>query len=705
MSVGNPSEPQRIGAGVGALTSVAKHGSISCKNSKVGGRLRRLLHAVPLLALASVAAVLGWFGACSGGGSSKGTSTPQGASLDVFLRPVDTTSAQSQALTQLSGVVYQSLEQQAWRLAQLFAGRPPTQAEYATLSQNGAKALPQLAAAWVQDKAFGERMRTVFNDVLHVSAANPSSGVAVNRLLSARDFPRREWHLEANLPKLDTVSGRSNLACNEYGFIEGTLRRIAAQADSDASVARLFQGEVLFVNQCSARALGIEDALKWPAQGDSELFVPFDVAAFRKQSPNHPLSKLRFSGLLTDFAFLHRYPYTVGNAHRSRAQLVLKHFLGVDVAALPIPPDGEAALSATPTLDDARCVSCHKILDPVANLFHNFSSRNPTRIPRAPLPELWPRGVLGQSYTESPSATEGSAESTEPLVWFAEQLAMNPAFYESMVTLVWRGLTGQEFTPGPAKRSEVAGRWRAQGASLRRLAVMLAELPEFHARDALGPTAQILGQRGFAPQQLVPSNELRDRLLQALGIQGNEALAKTFRQEVGGLTVTLGGIDHLQVTTRLKDPSPVWAASMQLLAARWSCVFAHELSRAAAISTDATDASVPSSEGNASATAQLEAAVAAAYRSTFSAALAQLFAAATGRLPSPQETDLFAELYQSSVQEAALRGAQDPQSLQARCPVPGAPDPAALSLGQSLARSGLAAAALFILLHDEVALR
>jgi hypothetical protein len=587
-------------------------------------------------------------------------------------------------------------------MAQLFAGRAPTEVEYDRLRSEGPKALTALSAEWVQAPAFGDRLRTIFNDVLHVSAANPSSGIALNRLLSARDFPKREWHLEPDLPQVDQVSGRSNRLCNEYGFIEGTLRRIAAQASSSDSVVRLFQGEVIFVNQCSARALGIEDALKWPEKGDSEFFLPFDVAAFRKESPDHSISRLRFSGLLTDFAFLHRYPYTVGNAHRSRAQVVLKHFLGVDVASLPVPPNGDNELSARPTLDDERCVSCHKILDPVANLFHNFSSRETARRPRAPLTELWPLGLLGQSY-RAPMQNETVDAAPpplgdEPLVWLGEKLASLPQFYESMVTLVWRGLTGQEFTPGAAKRAEMAARWRNEGASLRRLAVLLAELPDFHARDALGAAAQDLAKRGFAPQQFVAVNELQDRLLHALGLSGSGALATAFRQDMQGLTVPLGGIDHIQVTTRLKDPSPVWAASMQWIAARWACVFADQTSAAATI--DLGDVS----QDNAN-TARMSEILLGAYRNSFAPSVSKLFAMATGRPPSQQEVDVLAELFRSSLSETLGQWQQSPDALLARCQAPGSADPATLSLGQQLVRPGLTAAALFVLLHDEVALR
>jgi hypothetical protein len=553
-------------------------------------------------------------------------------------------------------------------------------------------------------------MRTIFNDVLHVSTANPSSGIAVNRLLNLRDFPRREWHQEDGLAQVDATTGRSNQGCNEHGFIEGTLRRIMMHAASDAPAAALFQGEVIYVNQCSARALGIEDALTWPAKGDSEFFLPFDVAAFRKQSPDHPVAKLRLSGLLTDFAFLHRYPYTVGNAHRSRAQLILKHFLGVDVAALPLPPAGERELSQRPTLDDDRCVSCHKILDPVANLFHNFSGRDPTRRPRGPLAELWPRGLLGQAYdledaaSPAPSTGGPATLSAEPLEWLGQRLGELPQFHESMVTLVWRGLTGQDFTPGPAVRAELAQRWRTGdgGPSLRSLAVMLSELPDFHVRDALGATSEDLAKRGFAPQQFAAVGELQDRLLQALGLEADPQgpLATALRRDVTDLTVPLGGIDHLQVTTRLQDPSPVWAASMQWLAARWSCVFADRVT--ATTTVDTAQPGTENTKGKGTQGPDSER-LDAAYRSSFGPALRQLFLAATGRQPSPQEQDVLALLYRTTT--AQTQAQAQPQELGARCPVDGAADPAGLTPGQRLARPGVMAAALFILLHDEVALR
>jgi hypothetical protein len=137
---------------------------------------------------------------------------------------------------------------------------------------------------------------------------------------------------------------------------------------------------------------------------------------------------------------------------------------------------------------------------------------------------------------------------------------------------------------------------------------------------------------------------------------------------------------------------------MQWIAARWACVFADQTSAAATI--DLGDVS----QDNAN-TARMSEILLGAYRNSFAPSVSKLFAMATGRPPSQQEVDVLAELFRSSLSETLGQWQQSPDALLARCQAPGSADPATLSLGQQLVRPGLTAAALFVLLHDEVALR
>jgi len=109
------------------------------------------------------------------------------------------------------------------------------------------------------------------------------------------------------------------------------------------------------------------------------------------------------AGILTDSAFLERYPTTATNRNRARARWVLYHFLGIDIEKSSQRPVDPEVLADTnnPTMNNSNCAVCHAILDPVAGAFQNwddFSYYKPVG------------GALDQHYRHPPDGSETDYE-------------------------------------------------------------------------------------------------------------------------------------------------------------------------------------------------------------------------------------------------------------------------------------------------------
>lgn len=87
-----------------------------------------------------------------------------------------------------------------------------------------------------------------------------------------------------------------------------------------------------------------------------------------------PLDSFPHAGLLTDFAFLDRYPTTDTNRNRARARWTFYHFLGIDIDKTSQRPTDADALADrnNPTMNNPNCTVCHALLDPVAGAFQNW---------------------------------------------------------------------------------------------------------------------------------------------------------------------------------------------------------------------------------------------------------------------------------------------------------------------------------------------
>ena len=157
----------------------------------------------------------------------------------------------------------------------------------------------------------------------------------------------------------------------------------------------------------------------WEDQSELEIVNQFPCP---DEIPVSDILPYPHAGILSDGAFLDRYPTTATNRNRARARWVLYHFLGIDIEKSSQRPVDPEVLADTnnPTMNNSNCAVCHAILDPVAGAFQNwndFSYYQPVG------------GALDQNYKHPPDGSETDYEWGD--YWYRDMRA--PGLFEHAI--------------------------------------------------------------------------------------------------------------------------------------------------------------------------------------------------------------------------------------------------------------------------------
>ena len=278
------------------------------------------------------------------------------------------------------------------RAALIFAGRLPTEAEYAAVEDGDEAALRATVRGLMEEPQFHEFLIRGSNDRLLtdqiagrilddtdpylVDFANEAYGRKKVMHANGDERSRRDFYLW-----LDSV---------EYGARRAPLELIAYVAQNDLPYTEILTADYIMANPWSAAAYGASTPFVDPANPyefrpsriveyyrkghgfDSE-YDPV-LLAIRVLDPGPLGTDYPHAGILNTTSFLHRYPTTATNRNRARARWTYYHFLGVDVEKSASRTTDPAALADTnnPTMYNPACTVCHSVLDPVAGAFQNY---------------------------------------------------------------------------------------------------------------------------------------------------------------------------------------------------------------------------------------------------------------------------------------------------------------------------------------------
>ena len=341
-------------------------------------------------------------GVAHGGGVQVAAGTPEFADMERFLRLLGEAVAATPLTPQ---TLFDKVTMAPWRktlrrAALIFAGRIPTEAEYAAVAGGDADALRATIRGLMSGPQFHEFLIRGANDRLltdrnWVPFLNHESDVqfvdyineAYRRKKAAYDSGDQRsiadfWEWEGSV---------------QYGVRRAPLELITHVVENDRPYTEILTADYVMANPTAAVAYGSRTRFDDPE--DMREFQPSRIESYYRlgqgfEYKHHPdimvsqiLNPGRLStqfphaGILNTKVFLERYPTTATNRNRARSRWTYYHFLGLDVEKSASRTTDPVALADTnnPTMFNPACTVCHTVLDPVAGLFQNYGDEGSYR--------------------------------------------------------------------------------------------------------------------------------------------------------------------------------------------------------------------------------------------------------------------------------------------------------------------------------------
>ena len=258
------------------------------------------------------------------------------------------------------------------RAALVFAGRIPTEAEYAAVAEGGAAALRTTIRGLMTGPQFHEFLTRAANDRL---LTNRGGFVLFDDgyLVAYSNETNRRKEVDK------TANDRHFWAWQDgvqYGARRAPVELIAHVAENDLPYTEILTADYIMANPMATTAYGASTRFDDPENVHE--FKPSRIASYYRRegdegkfnlSTNYP-----HAGILNTTAFLLRYPTTATNRNRARSRWTYYHFLGLDIEKSASRTTDPVALADTnnPTMHNPACTVCHRVLDPVAGAFQNY---------------------------------------------------------------------------------------------------------------------------------------------------------------------------------------------------------------------------------------------------------------------------------------------------------------------------------------------
>ena len=451
-------------------------------------------------------------GVSHGGGVQVPLGSADFASMERFLRLLGEQVARGRLTpgTLFDTVRMASPRKTLRRAALIFAGRLPTEAEYAAVEGGNATALRATIRGLMTGPQFHEFLLRASNDRL---LTDRQDAEILSRFRHLVDFVNESYRRAA-------AAGGAFLnrdyndwyGAVQYGARRAPLELIAHVVQNDLPYTEILTADYIMANPWTARAYGASTRFDDPddvhefrpsrimnyyRMGDGykdEFDTVLQVGRILDPGPLH--TDYPHAGILNTNAFLKRYPTTATNRNRARARWTYYHFLGFDVEKSASRTTDPVALADTnnPTMHNPACTVCHSVLDPVAGAFQNYGDEGYYK-------DKW--GGL-DSLDEFYKEAEGLSLVTEAGSWSERETLSFP------LPLLAGVQTLRVMFANPASRDDNAGAQRY--AYLDQLRVLDADgdVVVGHEFEDLGPPVAHWGPCGEVYQN--PATGRRDAL-------------------------------------------------------------------------------------------------------------------------------------------------------------------------------------------------
>ena len=271
------------------------------------------------------------------------------------------------------------------RAALIFAGRVPTEEEYASI-YGGATALRAAIRSLMTGPEFHEFLIRGANDRLLTDRDDGNVIDRHNFVDYTNEIYRRRKAARASG---DSRSYGDWYRKGAHGARRAPLELIAHVVENDLPYTEILTADYIMANPYVAQAYGASTTFDDP--DDPHEFRPAKIVSYylegeefkreydtilgtRVIDPGPLRTDYPHAGILNTTMFLSRYPSTATNRNRARARWTYYHFLGLDVEKSASRTTDPVALADTnnPTMRNPACTVCHSVLDPVAGAFQDY---------------------------------------------------------------------------------------------------------------------------------------------------------------------------------------------------------------------------------------------------------------------------------------------------------------------------------------------
>ena len=383
-----------------------------------------------------------------------------------------------------NGVGLLSNRQTLRKAALIFAGRLPTDEEYASVVDGKNASLKTSLRNVMQGDGFHQFLTDGAND----------------KLLTYKFFQNGGEFLDTNFSRLPAGATFAFEARKIGGEVEEEHHRlhrdairsfakaapelIAYVVENEKPYSEILTADYTMVNPRLAEYYRANATFNDPS--DQTEIIPAQLKGFMLEDETYthdytetfgleiftegPIITWPHAGILNDPAFLERYPSTATNRNRARSRWTQYLFLDFDIeksAARSNDPDALADKD-NPTMKNSNCTVCHETLDPVAGAFQNYGDVGYYRDQWGGKDSLadtykWP--VEGNSpYQEgdtwyrdmrAPGFNSETVPDTEhSLQWLAQKIINDDRFAVSAVKFWWPAVIGSAAVYAPEVSSD-----------------------------------------------------------------------------------------------------------------------------------------------------------------------------------------------------------------------------------------------------------
>ena len=556
-------------------------------------------------------------GEMHGGGTQLPIGSREFEQFKSFVELIRTDSSEKIEVTEdiFGGIIFEPKLKTLRRAAILFAGRIPSDKEIESVTKGDSTILRSEIRNLMQGNGFRDFIVRGVNDRLLTESAILNFD-SLNFPVSSQKARNIVVNNESYYQKLLDYQA-------ELGF--GARRSVGELANyiaqHERSYKEILTADYMMMNPALAEAMGaridfndISDFQEFKPGSIQEYYQSSQVSAENCNEARHQgcdivslgnPTVVPLSGVLTDRAFLIRYPTTPTNRNRARAKQVFLHFLGIDIEKSAERPLDKESLTDTnnPTLNNPNCSVCHEVLDPVAGALQNWdvsgrylpSDDNalPVEYKQSELyknGDHWYRdmrspGLLGQSITDERTSAQQ----------LGQLIAEHPNFASAAVRFWWESVFGIKMISAPSspENADYAERltaYSAQEESIKKFAVNFSK--GFNLKDLL---VDMVDSPWFSLDQLPEGSPLNKQTSHLIGnerlLTPEELTAKIYAltglywrvsQREGyirksGLTnkwtykLMYGGIDSEEKVSRDRLLTPIMLTTALSLAAEMSC--------------------------------------------------------------------------------------------------------------------------------------